>query len=167
MTQSILTWLVGWPPEFTTAILAMMPVTELQAAIPVARTVFGLSIPASIFYAYIGNAVPAVLILAFLPRIVEFVEQHLPRLRAWTKQRFHGKEDAFRKTYARYGAFALFLYVAIPTPFSGVWSGSILAVLFHIPLRYAVPAIFFGMLSTAVIVTLAVEGVLGFSTWLT
>jgi len=163
-------WLIqlfaGLPHEIATALIAMVPITEMQAAIPIAINVYELSIPVAIISAYLGNIVPIFFVFAFFPRIRELIEKRIPSLNAWVQKRYHSKSESFRKTYQRYGALALFLYVAIPTPFSGVWSGSVLAIVFHIPFKYAGPALFVGLFITAIIVTLVVQGVLGFLSWM-
>jgi uncharacterized membrane protein len=166
MTQTILSWLAGFPPEVAVAILAMIPVTEMQASIPVALTAFDLPVATAIIASYVGNIIPAAVLLAVLPKGLEWTERHVPWLKKIMVRYFHAKEDKFRSAYEKWGAFALFLYVAVPTPFSGVWSGSILATLFHIPRRYSVPVIFIGAFSTAIIVTLIVQGTLGFLSWM-
>ena len=53
----------------------------------------------------------------------------------------------------KYEALGLIMFVAIPLPVTGAWTGCLAATLFKIRLRYALPAIIAGVLIAAVIVT--------------
>ena len=62
-------------------------------------------------------------------------------------------------------ALALFAFVALPGPFTGVWTGTLAAFLFGIPPRFAFPALFLGICATGAIVlgiSLGVIGAIGF-----
>lgn len=61
---------------------------------------------------------------------------------------------------------ALFLFVAIPLPGTGAWTGSLVASLFNLPKRWSLLAVFLGVLLSGVIMTLASYGVLGFLSFL-
>ena len=60
----------------------------------------------------------------------------------------------------RYEALGLILFVAIPLPVTGAWTGMLAAFLFGVRRRYAIPAIACGILIAGAVVTLAVQGVL-------
>ena len=60
----------------------------------------------------------------------------------------------------RYGAFGLVLFVAVPLPVTGAWTGVVAAYLFDVPARRAAPAILLGICIAGVVVTLAVQGVI-------
>jgi uncharacterized membrane protein len=165
MTEFLLLWFVGFPRELAVTLLAMLPVAELRVSIPVATTVLDLPLVSALFFSYLGNAMP-LLLLWLLPPLREVGERRCP---AWSRvldRYVHRKQERFRESYERYGALALFFFVAIPLPLTGVWSGVLLAVLFHIQPRRSVPAILGGMLVAGAIVTLVVQGTLGFLSWL-
>lgn len=154
MIDALLTFLKGLPPELATVILAMIPLTELRASIPIALGVFHLSALSAIFWSVLGDMVPAVIILMFIDDLVGwlsrksgFLKRHYDRWVAHT-------EKVFRKEYARYGAaIALAIFVGIPLPMTGSWSGALAAFLFGIPKRVAFVAIFIGVIIAALIVT--------------
>ena len=60
----------------------------------------------------------------------------------------------------QYESLGLILFVAIPAPMTGAWTGAIAAYLFKLPLRMAVPCIILGILIAGVVVTLVSQGVI-------
>ena len=60
----------------------------------------------------------------------------------------------------KYESLGLIIFVAIPAPVTGAWTGSVAAYLFKLPLRFAVPCIILGILIAGVVVTLVVQGVI-------
>jgi uncharacterized membrane protein len=60
----------------------------------------------------------------------------------------------------KYQSAGLILFVAIPAPVTGAWTGSVAAYLFKLPLRFALPCIMVGILIAGVVVTLATQGVI-------
>ena len=61
----------------------------------------------------------------------------------------------------KYSAIGLFLFVAIPLPGTGAWSGSLIAALLDVKMRYALPAVIAGVFAAGVIMTVASYGLLG------
>jgi uncharacterized membrane protein len=150
----IINWIVTFPPDLATALMAMIPILELRAAIPFGIEVFGLSPVEALIMSYLGNAVPAFIVLFGLEAIAKWSNKHvkwcnrcITRFMKRTERTFHGK-------YKRYGALALFIFTAIPLPVTGVWTASVAAVVFRIKWKYSLPAILLGMVAAGVIVTL-------------
>ncbi|MFO7654236.1 MAG: small multi-drug export protein [Candidatus Krumholzibacteriia bacterium] len=149
------------PPPLAVFVIAMLPVFELRGAIP-AGYALGMDSPWSIFLlAVVGNFMPVLPILCLLGP----VERFLRRYRTW--DRFF--DWLFRRTVSRselirrYQSLGLVLFVAIPAPMTGAWTGSVAAYLFKLPLRLAIPCIILGILIAGVVVSLASLGV--FSLW--
>ena len=67
------------------------------------------------------------------------------------------------KLIKKYESLGLILFVAIPAPMTGAWTGSVAAYLFKLPLRMAIPCIILGILIAGVVVTLVSQGVI--SVW--
>jgi len=146
------------PPPLAVFCIAMLPVFELRGAIPAAYAM-GMSHTWMIYLlAVTGNFVPVLPILLLL----EPVENHLRRFA--TIDRF--LDWLFRRTRSRsamiqkYESLGLILFVAIPAPMTGAWTGAIAAYLFKLPLRLAVPCIILGILIAGIVVTLVSLGVL-------
>ena len=132
--------------------IAAAPFVELRLAVPygVAQ---GLS-PLSVFIlSVIGNTLPILPLLIFLQWAVIRLERLkvIGRILDWWFTRVKRKSDLVEK----YGFWGLVLFVAIPLPGTGVWSGAVAATLFNFKKRRAAVALFIGMAIAAVIVTLA------------
>ena len=70
-------------------------------------------------------------------------------------------KKADKVTVQKYSAVGLFLFVAIPLPGTGAWSGSLIAALLDVKMRYALPAVIAGVFAAGVIMTVASYGLLG------
>lgn len=153
----------GLPPELVTLLVAMLPIAELRASIPLALEVFGLPIWSAILWSVIGDMIPATLILLFIEQIVNaFVRGSRPFGRAYQRWAV-STEKKFQSGYAKYGAaVALAIFVGIPLPLTGSWSGALASFLFRIPKPIAFVAIFVGVIIAAVIVTLVDLGIVKF-----
>ncbi len=147
---------------------ASLPITELRGTIPwfLANNP---EIPLwQIFtLAVIGNFLPVLFLLWFLPRFTDFLHQKfhskniISRLITWFYQRAHGKHS---EKFYKYGALALIIVVAIPLPGTGGWTGSLLAFLFNIPYRKAALLILTGIILAGIIVSfLSLGGIAVFS----
>ncbi|MFC1612365.1 COG2426 family protein [Patescibacteria group bacterium] len=144
--------------ELTTILVAAAPVSELRGAIPLALEVFEFSVLKTLVLAWIGNFLPVPIILYFLGPIekifrkISFFDKFFVWLYRRTRHKFEGK-------YLKWGNLALVLFVAIPLPITGAWTGSVAAYLFGIPRRYAIPLILLGIFIASVIVTLLDLGI--------
>jgi uncharacterized membrane protein len=81
----------------------------------------------------------------------------MDRFFTWLFRRTVSRSDLIR----RYQALGLVLFVAIPAPMTGAWTGSVAAYLFKLPLRMAVPCIILGICLAGLVMTLAMMGVIG------
>jgi len=147
-------------PRVMTFILAMLPISELRGAIPYALTAGRLGWVEAYTIAVIGNFVPVLPILMFLERISEW----LRRYPSWDRffDWFFTRTRRKGKVVERFEALGLVMFVAIPLPVTGAWTGCAAAVIFRIPLRLAVPAIALGIMTAGCVVTLASKGVISF-----
>jgi uncharacterized membrane protein len=147
-------------PKILTVIFAALPIAELRGAIPYALTEGGLNWHEAYILAVIGNFIPVIPILLLL----EKVSNWLMRYRLWNRFFTWLFERTRRKgkVVERFEALGLVLFVAIPLPITGAWTGCVAAVLFKIPLVLAVPAILCGILIAGTVVTLAMLGVFSF-----
>ena len=162
-------------------LISMVPLIELRAAIPYGLTLagqFDLS-PVMIYaVAIVGNCLPVPFILFFIRSILSRMQRSrvkfFRRVSGWVLRRGERgtrkltKEDALQKDCEgdkpRRGAVALavalYLFVAIPLPGTGAWSGSLAAALLNMKKQYAIPAVFLGVLTAGIIMSLITGGVL-------
>jgi uncharacterized membrane protein len=145
-------------PELITMMLAALPISELRGAIPYAITVGGMSWQKAFLFAAIGNFLPVLPILLLL----ESVSNRLRRYRQWDRFFVWLFERTRRKgrLVERFEALGLVLFVAVPLPVTGAWTGCVAAFIFKIPLKLALPAILCGILIAGTVVTLASLGLI-------
>ena len=149
MIEAIVGALKGIPKEWITVIIAMLPIAELRGSIPVAL-MMGIPPLKAFLLSIIGNFLPVLPVLFLL----EPVSNALMRFKPWKKffdwlfEKTKAKGDLIQK----YEAIGLMLFVAVPLPMTGAWSGCIAASLFRIKFRYAFPAILLGVICAGIIV---------------
>ncbi len=137
-------------------LLSMTPIGELRLAIPVGLAVYRLDIVSVFFAAVIGNLIPVIILLVFLRRFSEYASEKS----GFFRNIFSWWENNTRKKHyeniQKYGILGLILFVAIPFPLTGAWTGALLATLMNLPLKKSLPAIFMGIVSAGFIVSILV-----------
>ncbi|PIW36900.1 MAG: ligand-binding protein SH3 [Candidatus Kerfeldbacteria bacterium CG15_BIG_FIL_POST_REV_8_21_14_020_45_12] len=151
-------WFVNFPPELATGIIAMLPIAELRGAIP-AGLVMGLSWQQAAFYAVIGNLIPVVIIVYVIEPVSNFLRQRVPIFDRFFTWLFARTREKFYEKHAKWGDFALVVFVAIPLPVTGAWTGALASWLFGIAPKRALPLISIGVILAAIIVTALSVGV--------
>ena len=132
-------------------ILSMLPITELRASIPWGIKFYTLSIAEVVMLSILGNILIGVLILYAIGPIMKFMSKNnlfkntLNYIFKRTKKK--GKMIYLLKFYG------LILFVGIPLPLTGVWTGSLAAYLFGLSRRKSIIAIIAGVLISSFIVT--------------
>jgi uncharacterized membrane protein len=154
MTEKIIELLGNLPEPFIIAILAMLPIAELRGSIPIGILEYNLSVPLVYCASVIGNLIPIIFILLFLEKVDNW-------LRKKSKMMSNFFDWLYKRTYKRggeqfkkWGAVALIIFVAIPLPITGAWTGSVLALLFDVPFKKALSLIGIGVIISGVIVTI-------------
>lgn len=140
-----------------TFLIAMVPVLELRAAIP-AGVIAGLNIQAVLAAAIMGNLLPIPFIIVFIRKIFKWMQSKSQRL-ANIVAKLEAKADKKKDQVLKYEFWGLMLFVAIPLPGTGAWTGALIAAMLDMQLKRAFPAIAVGVLTAAVIVTAATYGV--------
>ena len=139
----------------------MAPITELRLAIPIAITVYHLPIWSAFLWAFIGNIIPIILIIWILDLLINKFAVHriyiLNRFFTWLFERTKRKHS---KKIEIWQDLALVIFVAIPLPGTGAWTGALIAFVFGIPIKRAFPLISLGVLIAGVIVTLITLGII-------
>jgi len=133
--------------------IAASPISELRGAIPIAVGVYDFPWYYAFLFGVIGNLLPVPFIILFLNYVVPVLSKvpALDRLAQW----FFACARHRGKIVERYEKIGLVLFVAIPLPFTGAWTGSVLAVLLGIKLKNTLLSILVGVLIAGTIVTLA------------
>ncbi|MFH0803797.1 MAG: small multi-drug export protein [Candidatus Tagabacteria bacterium] len=140
--------------EILTILTGALPISEVRGAIPLAIAVFHFSLLKAYFLSVIGNLLIIVPALFFLHKLSDFLMRRvyfINRFLTWLferTQRLH--QDHFH--HYSWAPLALFIFVAIPLPFTGAWSGAVAAFIFGIPFWRSVLSISLGVLAAGVIV---------------
>ena len=140
-----------------TFLIAMVPVLELRAAIP-AGVIAGLNLQAVLAAAIMGNLLPIPFIIVFIRKIFKWMQSKSQRL-ANIVAKLEAKADKKKDKVLKYEFWGLMLFVAIPLPGTGAWTGALIAAMLDMQLKRAFPAIAVGVLTAAIIVTAATYGV--------
>jgi uncharacterized membrane protein len=135
----------------TTFLLSMVPVMELRGAIPIGVGM-GLNPLAAMLVSIVGNMVPIPFIILFIRRIFAWLRRNLPGLdglvtRLETKAHLKGRK------VKKYKYLGLCIFVAIPLPGTGAWTGALIAALLDMSMRRALPSILLGVFIAACIIT--------------
>jgi uncharacterized membrane protein len=137
--------------EFKVFLIAMIPIFELRGAIPIG--VLGYKLPLwKVFpIAVAGNMIPIFLILLFFD-LVNKICFKIPFLRKLLESVF-ARTRRKGKMIEKYEELGLMLFVAIPLPVTGAWTGSLAAYLFGLEFWKSVLFIFLGVLIAGVVVS--------------
>ena len=140
-----------------TMLVSMIPIIELRGGIPFG-VALGLPYELAFPSAVIGNILPAPFIIVYIRRIFSLMRKYLPQLNRLV-DKLERKAHLKGKKVSKYQYLGLWLFVAIPLPGTGAWTGALVASLLDIRLRHALPAIFLGLVIAAAITTAITLGV--------
>lgn len=150
MLNIVLNWLKDIPKEYIVMIVGALPISELRGAIPLALY-YGMPIAKAFWLSVLGN----ISFIAPALFLFEPVSSRLRRFKLWSRF-FDWVFERTKKnadTVQKYEALGLAIFVAVPLPMTGAWSGVIAASLFKIKFRYAFIAIVAGVIGAGLIVT--------------
>ncbi|MFA5412970.1 MAG: small multi-drug export protein [Patescibacteria group bacterium] len=149
----------SFPPEAATALIAMIPIAELRVAMPVALLVYKMSFWSAMLWSVLGNMLPIFLIVFLLRPAADFLMKHWGLAKRFFDWWFTRVRKKFEGGILKYGInLALVVFVAIPLPLTGAWSGAVAAYLFGIPPRRALILITIGVIIAGIIVGLITGG---------
>lgn len=146
--------------ELATIILGALPVFEVRGALPVAMFAYGFSPQKAYLLSVLGNLLPVLPVLFVLTKFSEFLMHRvylINRFLTWLFERTRRKHGDHFESY-RWMPLALFVFVAIPFPLTGAWSGILAALVFGIPFWRAVLAIMLGVITAGGLVLLLSAG---------
>lgn len=132
-----------------TMLVSMIPIIELRGGLP-----FGVALGLPYYLAFpaavLGNIIPAPFIIIYIRRIFQLMRRYLPRLNGLVdkmEQKAHLKGQKVQ----RYQYLGLWIFVAIPLPGTGAWTGSLAAAFLDMRLKKALPAVILGVLTAGCI----------------
>ena len=135
----------------STILVSMVPVLELRGGIPWG-VAHGLSHFAAFVCAVIGNMIPLPFIVVYIRRIFKWMRRHLPQLDHMV-DRLEAKAHLKGRKVTKYRYLGLMIFVAIPLPGTGGWTGALVAAFLDMRLQKAIPSIFAGVLIAGFLIT--------------
>lgn len=138
-------------------LISMLPVIELRGGIPV-----GMAMELPFWQVYLvcvlGNMVPVPFLIKFSKELVSWLAKK--RVLGDFFQRLIDKADAKAKSIGRYELLGVMLFVALPWPGTGAWTGSLVAALLRLRLFSAILAVLAGVLLCGLIMGVVSFGLL-------
>lgn len=139
-------------PEIKVFLTAMTPIGELRAAIPLAIGFYKMAPLAAFFWSVAGNIFAAVLVLRLAGPVSSFLGSRWNFFKKFLDYLFARTRRKFNKAQKKWGALALIIFVAIPLPMTGGWSGALVSYLFGIPFWLALFLIGAGIIIAGIFV---------------
>ncbi len=146
------------PRELIIFIISLFPILELRGGM-IAAKLLGVELTKAFFICYAGNILPIPFILLFIRKIFTFLKksEKLGSIVEKIEKRSLKKRDKV----LRYKQWGLLLFVAIPLPGTGGWTGALLADLLDIRIKKSLPIIALGVLIADLIMSVLSYGLLG------
>ena len=154
MLESFSLWLheTAAGKALLTMFISMLPVVELRGGLP-AGVAMGLPIHAAFLASLVGNMIPVPFIILFVRPLFKWVRIHIPRLGGFVS-RLENRAREKSADVLRYQTWGLLIFVAIPLPGTGAWTGALIAAVLDMRLKRAVPVIFLGVVIAGLAITL-------------
>lgn len=135
----------------STILVSMVPVLELRFGIPWG-VAHGLSHWTAFLCAVLGNMIPLPFIVVYIRRIFKWMRRHLPQLDR-VVDKLEAKAHLKGRKVTKYRYLGLMIFVAIPLPGTGGWTGALIAAFLDMRLRKAMPSILAGILIAGFLIT--------------
>lgn len=130
-------------------LISMVPILELRGALLVAGPLLGVPVQTAIPLSVIGNIIPVPFILFLISPIFKWMKG--TKLFKPMVDKLEAKAMSKSDKIERYEFWGLVLFVGIPLPGTGAWTGSLIAALLGIKFKKAFPAVILGICMATVI----------------
>lgn len=143
------------PAELTIFLISLFPILELRGGM-IAAALLGVPFGRAFLICFVGNLLPLPFILWLIRPVFNWLKgtRHLKKLADWMER----KTEKNRDKVLRYEVFGLLLFVAIPLPGTGGWTGSLVAALLDMPMKKSLPIICLGVLIAGIIMSAVTYG---------
>lgn len=145
-------------PQGVIFLISMVPILELRGGL-IAASLMHIPITQAAVICIIGNIIPIPFILLFIRQIFKWLKKtktFRPMVEK-LESKAMGKSDKIK----RYEFWGLLLFVGIPLPGTGAWTGALISSLLEVDLKKSVPAILIGLIMASIIMMLFSYGLLG------
>lgn len=161
IVYSMVSFFSAWPPELTVFIISLFPILECRGGILAASFLNQMGADINIFWAtiiaVIGNLLPIPFIFLFIEKIFELLKK--TKLFGKLVTKIENKAMSKSGKITKYKRWGLLLFVGIPLPGTGAWTGALIAVLLKLNLKDSVMSIFLGVLMATGIMSFISYGI--------
>ena len=139
-------------------IISLMPILELRGGL-LAASILKLDPISSYIICIIGNLLPVPFILIFINKIIEFLRKRkkFSKLVKWLDKKVDKNKDKIEK----YGYLGLVLFVAVPLPGTGAWTGCLIASVLEMNRKKSFLATCLGVFIASIIMMIISYGIVG------
>ena len=130
---------------------------ELRGGIPFGVAA-GLPVWQAWLAAVIGNVLPVPFIIVYIRRVFQWMRRKLPRFNG-VVDKLEQKAHLKGKKVSKYKYLGLAIFVAIPLPGTGAWTGALAAAFLDMPLRRAMPSVVAGVLVAGIAISILTFGI--------
>lgn len=152
--------------ELTVLLCSMIPIVELRGAIPVGFLAFGMPWWLAYILAVIGNMIPVPFILLLIRKVLSWMGsckvKFFNKVAGWLQRKAAKNTDKITK----YGFWGVCIFIAIPLPVTGAWTGSLVAATIKMPFWKAFLSALLGVMIAGVVVSLICFGIQSGIGWL-
>lgn len=158
MTNVLANFFSQFPPELATVLMAMTPIGELRLALPVAVLGYHMPIWEAMFWSILGNAVPAMIILLGAEKFHQFIHKKSGFFASKWVKTLDRAQKKFSGDYAKWGLIGLMIFIGVPLPGTGAWTGALAAFVFGIPFKKSWPYVLGGIVLASVLTLIVTVG---------
>lgn len=148
----------GLNKEVIIFIISLMPILELRGGL-LAATLLKVEFIRALVICVIGNVLPIPFVLLFLEKILNIFEKW--KVTAKVVRWLEKKADSKREQIDKYGYLGLILFVGIPLPGTGAWTGSLVAIMLGLDKKKSFICILIGVILASIIMSIVSYGILG------
>ena len=151
MLDTMLEMLQGIPEELIVFLISLLPILELRGGL-IAASILGIEYWVALPICIIGNLLPIPFILLFIRKILSWLKGTKPFKKLVEK--IEEKAEKNKEKITKYAKWGLYLFVAIPLPGTGAWTGALVADALDIHVKKSFPCIVFGVLTAGIIMVI-------------
>lgn len=146
------------PDELLVFIISLLPILELRGGL-IAAALLDINFLVAFPICVIGNILPIPFVLLFIRKIFDVLKKTKLFSKMVNKLDERAKEKANSKSMQKYKAWGLFIFVAIPLPGTGAWTGALIADVLDIRMKRSLPIITLGVICAGIIISLISYGI--------
>ncbi len=158
IVESLVNLFNGLGKEVIVFIISMLPILELRGGL-LAASILNLDFVPGYIISILGNTLPIPIVLLFLDKVLRWLEKFKVTKKIVNK--LENKILSKKKQIEKYGYIGLLLFVGIPLPGTGAWTGSALAVLLNMDKKKSFLYIMLGIILASIIMSILSYGILG------